>query len=381
MIIERSYVMPYAYTVRADVQKKRSVASETFVTTGYVEGIVKEVSLSDAPVVLSWTVGRGSSAVNHEVRHFDGKFYLPAFRTHDVFPAKYEHGIFPKTDLPAKRGQKSHSQAKLCMLSNARFKEPVSTDENRALQAVLSDGFFIPSVDTDKVVRVCATSESDRKAAASALLDDALIVKRDLWIRIEEPRFLLRRAETLENGSGYKAMADIYFGPTDYSEFLIPASDKLVGSPDLSRFFALDDLDDFDEALEETELERDFRDLRIHDPSVFTINWELNARLRLVDFAVRELACNIGAQSVAVITAWSDTRYAADHYRETGDRTLIDNAIQTSLPILASDFEGSPVAMISRYRMVKDVVAELKDGLELINTKTHVDRKFARICP
>lgn len=378
MILERPYVMPYAYTVKADVQKKRSVASETFVATGYVEGTVKEVSLSDAPVVLSWTVGTGTSAVNHEVRYFDGNFYLAAFRTHDVFPAKYEHGTFPKTDLPTKPGQKSHSAAKLCLLSHARFKDPVSIEENRALQAVLSDGFFIPAVDSEKVVKVNETSEPDRRAAASALLADALIVKRDLWIRIEEPRFLLRRAEIFDNAGGYKPMADIYFGPTDCHARLIPQSGKLVGSPDLSRFFGVDDLASFDEALAEAELERDFRGFEVHDPSVFTADWDLNARVRLIDFAVEGLASGIGTQSASVIASWADARAAADHFRETGDRTGIDDAVGTSLPLLASQFEGAPVPA-ARYRPNKDVITELGEGLALVNAATHLGRDAVRM--
>ncbi|MCV9964224.1 hypothetical protein OIU34_20270 [Pararhizobium sp. BT-229] len=361
MIIERPYVMPYAYTVNADVQKKRSVASETFVNTGYVEGTVKEVSLSDAPVVLSWTVGMGSGAVDHEVRHFDGRFYIAAFRTHDVFPAKYEHGTFPKTDLPARPGQKSHSAAKLCLLSHARFKDPVSIEENRVLQRVLSDGFFIPAVDSEKVVKVNGTSEPDRRAAAVALLADALIVNRDLWIRIEEPRFLLRRAEIFANGGGYKPMADIYFGPTDCHARLIPQAGKLIGSPDLSRFFRVDDLASFDDALAGADLERDFRGFKVHDPSVFTTDWSLNARVRLVDFAVSGLASGIGAQAGSVIAAWVDARDAASRFRDTGDRSVIDDVVETGLPILASGFEGA-----------EDVVAELVGGFAVVSPTPQV---------
>ncbi|MNL44048.1 hypothetical protein D3C87_1665920 [compost metagenome] len=141
----------------------------------------------------------------------------------------------------------------------------------------------------------------------------------------------------------------------------------------------MDDLASFDEALAEAELERDFRDLEVHDPSVFTTDWGLNARVRLIDFAVHGLASDIGTQSVPVISAWSDARAAADHFRQTGDRTAIDDAVRTSLPLLASEFEGAPVSMISRYRLNKDVIAELGEGLALVSAATHVGRDAARM--
>ncbi|MDW9481806.1 hypothetical protein GOB57_24465 [Sinorhizobium meliloti] len=355
MILDRPYVMPYAYKANVDIQRKRSVVATEFVATGHVEGIVKEVSLADAPVVLSWTVGRGSDAVNHEIRHFDGAFYIAAFRTHDVFPAKYEHGVFSKTDLPSKPGQKSFSAAKLCTLSQARFKTPMSHEETGALNRVLSEGFFIPAVDTSKVVGVHKTNEADRRAAAKALLDDALVVRRDLWIRIGEPRFIIRRAEQI-NGGGYSPFADIYFGPFDCNALLVPNSGKFVGSPMLTNFNSVNDLQAFDDAIAEAGLARDFRDLKVHDPSVFTTDWDLNARARLVDFAVARLAPGIGAQSIATVTAWADARDAAARFRATGDRIAIDDAVATSLPILTSTYNSAK----------PDVLAEIEDGMSVL---------------
>ena len=355
MIIDRHYVMPYAYSVAADIQRKRSVAATEFVDIGHVEGIVKEISLTDAPVVLSWTVGRGSDAVNHEVRHFDGAFYIAAFRTHGVFPVKYEHGVFQKTDLPSKPGQKSFSAAKLCTLSQDRFKTPMSHEETAALNRVLSDGFFIPAIDTEKVVTVHKTNEADRRAAAKALLDDALIVRRDLWIRIDEPRFILRRFEQIDGG-GYNPFAEIYFGPSDCNARLVPNSGKFVGSPVLTSFYSVNDLQAFDEAVTEAGLSRDFRDLKVHDPSAFTTDWDLNDRARLVDFAVARLAPEIGTQSINTIAAWSDARDAADRFWETGDRTVIDEAVSTCLPILASTYNSARL----------EVIAEIEDGILML---------------
>lgn len=355
MILDRPYVMAYAYKVNADIQRKRSVVATEFVATGHVEGVVREISLTDAPVVLSWTVGRGSSAVDHEVRHFDGGFYLAAFRTHDVFPAKYEHGVFPKTDLPSKSGQRSFNPGKLCTLSQARFKSPMSPEETTALNRVLSDGFFIPSVGSEQILKVHKTNEADRRAAAKALLDDALVVRRDLWIRIGEPRFILRRAEEI-NGGGYSPFADIYFGPSDCNALLVPNSGKFVGSPMLTNFYSVNDLYAFGDAITEAGLERDFRDLKVHDPSVFTTDWDLNARVRLVDFAVVGLAPEIGTQSIAAITAWADARDAVSRFREAGDRTLIDEAVAASLPILISTYNSAR----------PDVIAEIEDGMSML---------------
>lgn len=371
MILDRPYVMPYAYKVSADIQRKRSVVATDFVDIGHAEGIVKEISLTDAPVVLSWTVGRGSDAVNHEIRRFDGAFYIAAFRTHGVFPEKYEHGVFPKTDLPSKRGQKSFNAAKLCTLSQARFNSQMSHEETSALNRVLSEGFFIPAIDTDKVVKVHRTNEADRRAAAKALLDDALVVRRDLWIRIGEPRFILRRIEQIDGG-GYNPFAEIYFGPSDCNTRLVPNSGKFVGSPVLTSFYSVNDLQAFDEAVTEAGLARDFRDLKVHDPSAFTTDWDLNARARLVDFAVARLGPEIGTQSINTIAAWADARDAADRFRETGDRTFIDDAVANSLPILASTSDTA---------LPDVVVAEIEDGISMLTADHGGSPSSARMQP
>jgi hypothetical protein len=356
MILERPYIMPYAYKVEADVQRKRSVVATEFVATGRVEGIVKEISLPDAPVVLSWTVGRGRDAVNHEVRHFEGAFYIAAFRCHEVFPAKYEHGVFPKSDLPSRPGQRSFSTAKLCTLSQARSASLPTPEETTALNRVLADGYFIPAIDPEKVVSVRKTNEADRRAAAKAVLDDALVVRRDLWVRIGEPRFILRRTELI-NGGEYPPFADIYFGTSKCQDMLVPGSLKPVGSPKLTSFYSANDFQTFDDALEVEGLSRDFRDLKVHDSSVFTTDWDLNARERLVDFAVTRLAPQIGMQSVTTITAWTDAREAAIRFKESGERSLIDAAVATTLPILTSTFQGA----------APEVIDEIEDGISMVS--------------
>jgi hypothetical protein len=343
MIIERPYAMPYAYLVTADVRRKRSTATQTFAKTGHVEGIVKEVSLSDAPVVLSWRVGN-YEGMEHEVRFFDGKFYMPAMAAHDTFPAKYINEVFGKKDLPSAQGAKSSMHAKLTSLSQARFGKPVTNEESTALVRVLKDGFFIPAVLDSAVEQIVASSEEDRHAAAAKLLDDALIVKRDLWIKVEEPRLFLRRAEQIPGaglGDNYKPFADIYFGPSGADDYIFPNAKKRVGGPRLTKFYSPTGLVAFDDDAAAEEVSYDFRNLVVHDPSVFTTDWDLNARARLVDFAVGTLAPEMGVQGRSTFTSFLEARDAGIRFRETGDRSGIDEAISVHLPLIVESFEGN----------------------------------------
>ncbi|MBY3432787.1 hypothetical protein HFN89_01175 [Rhizobium laguerreae] len=340
MILERPYAMPYAYLVTAEVRRKRSIARRSFAMTGHVEAMVKEVSASDAPVVLSWNVNDRSSQMRHEVRFFDGSFYVPAMAMHDVFPVKYVNEIFGKKDLPSAPGVRSSMHAKLTNLSKARFDTPGSQDESIALQRVLREGFFIPAVLDSDVERVVESSEEDRRAAAAKLLEDVLVVRRDLWIRVSEPRFLLRRPEPTGDGDNYKPSADIYFGPTGAGDPLYPTATRLIGGPLLSKFYSPTDLVAFDDDAASEGVDYDFKNIVVHDPSVFTIDWDLNARARLVDFAVRSLAPEIGNQSASTAIAFLDARDAVIRFHETGERSVIDEAVETHLPMLVASFEG-----------------------------------------
>ncbi|MCS4088511.1 hypothetical protein [Rhizobium sp. BK176] len=349
MILERPYVMPYAYLVDAVVRRKRSTIGQKFARTGHVEGMVKEVSLVDAPVVLSWSVNAGPDALRHEVRFFDGKFYLPAMSAHDSFPANYRSEVFEKGDLPNRAGMKTSMSVKLHTLSQARLGTPLAIEEARALGTVLKEGFFIPAVLESQVESIVASTEEDRRSAATKLLQDCLVVKRDLWIRIEEPRFMLRREDPIPGGEGetFNPFAEVYFGPSDVSDCIFPLARRHVGSPWLTTFFSPTELQAFAEEAASRNVVYAFRNVVVHDPSVFTSDWDLNARVRLVDFAVSSMAPEMGTQSRSVFAAFLEARDAGIRFRETGDRSLIDEALTTHVPLLAEEFEGKKDEVIS----------------------------------
>lgn len=361
MILERPYVMPYAYLVDAVVRRKRSTIGQKFARTGHVEGIVKEVSLTDAPVVLSWSVNAHSDALRHEVRLFDGKFYLPAMSVHDSFPANYQSEVFGKGDLPNRVGMKTSMSVKLHTLSQARLGTPLAIEEARALGTVLKEGFFIPAVLESQVESIVASSEGDRRSAATKLLQDCLVVKRDLWIRIEEPRFMLRREDPIPGGGSetFNPFAEVYFGPSDVNDCIFPQARRYVGSPWLTTFFSPTELPAFAEEAASRNVNYSFRNVVVHDPSVFTSDWDLNARVRLVDFAVSSLAPEMGTQSRSVFAAFLEARDAGARFRETGDRSLIDEALTTHVPLLADEFEGSKDEVISE---IIESLAELEQA-------------------
>jgi hypothetical protein len=349
MIIERPYVMPYAYLVDAVVRRKRSTVGLKFARTGYAEGVVKEVSLSDAPVVLSWSVSARPDAVRHEVRMFDGKFYLPAMAIHDSFPAKYQHEVFGKGDLPSRPGMKSAMPVKLHHLTQGRLGTPFTIEEARALATVLKEGLFIPAVLDSDVEYVVDSSEDDRRSAAAKVLQDCLVVKRDLWVRVDEPRFMLRRDDPIPGGGGetFKPFADIYFGGSEVDDCIYTQAKRIVGSPWLTTFFSPTELDAFSEEAASREVEYDFRNLVVHDPSAFTTDWDLNARVRLVEFTVSALAPEMGTQSREVVIAFLEARDAVIRFRENADRSVIDEALAIHLPFLADTFDGDKDEEIS----------------------------------
>jgi hypothetical protein len=355
MILERLYVMPYAYTVRAEIQRKKSVAVKDYVTTGHVEQIVREVSLSDAPVVMSWIVGSGLNAFSHEIRSFDGSLYIAALAAHEGFATKNPYAPFSKADLPDMKGVRTERFRKLTMLMQARMKDWIDHDECAALESIFRKGYFIPSVDKAQIKSQISSNQADRRAGAKALLDDALVITRDLWIRVSEPRLVFRQVELAENGAYYTDIADIYFGRSEASETLVWGSPYSIETPAMTKFFAVTELEAFKAVCSKVGMVAEFNQLQIHDETVFTTDWEFNARVRTIDFAVRSLEPQVGLQPVTAIAAWSDARDALASFSETGDRSAIDDAVEYVMPTLLSSFE----AMDERVR--KQITASLAD--------------------
>jgi hypothetical protein len=108
----------------------------------------------------------------------------------------------------------------------------------------------------------------------------------------------------------------------------------------LTTFYTPTELAAFVEAVSKAGAAYDFSDLVVHDPSAFTTDWDLNARVRLVESALRTVAPELGTQSLAVVTAFMEARDAVFDFAKTGNRARLDDTLETHLHSLASEFVG-----------------------------------------
>lgn len=347
MIVETTFAMPYAFSVRAEVKKGRTTKTRNFADVGVVEAAVKEVSDKDAPVVLSWIASPffaeipevDPQAVPHEIRYFNGSFYVPPLSLSFGYLNNYHCKNFPKGDLPIGLFYRSNFGGRLITLTIERSECGYNASELAALSTVFRSGAFSPSIGHEVIVERQILNQHLQRAAALKVLSDALIIDGDIWMRVEEPRFMLRR---LRNG-GYHA--EVHVGQASYRAGLTNEPHNVVGSPHSTRFFSINDRDGFEAGMADwgvtyRDVNRSIGRMKIHEPTLFVTDWEANGMERLAEHAVTCFGPHIGDQCDDTVRTWLDVRDALHVYRGHADRGALETAISVSIPRLLAGFDG-----------------------------------------
>jgi hypothetical protein len=336
VIIEGVYHMPYAYTVDAVVQRPRSLGRISFVRIGKVEKVITEVSPSDAPVVATLDYGRYGT--EHEIRYFNGAFYAHARSADGVYPKPSGYSIIPSSGLLSPRRKSVKEGPPFALMQIDKTGIGMTNDEISALGSFTRNGFFIEAVLDERIVEIVGSNEVTRRASAQAVVEDLLIVKQDVWARIEEPGLIFRTPLT-----AHPHVAVCYGRPG------VPDVDAFVGSPDKTLFYALTDrasLEDYIRECGEGFLETlnlgDLPNVRIHDPTVFTKDWVAAEDRQLMSFAVGAYIDQLGAQSLEFVSAWVSAREAISAFDNNGNHDDLQEAMASCLPVLVDDYSGEP---------------------------------------
>ena len=335
MIIRSQVRMPYPFTFEAVVSKPRSTTRRKITDIGFVEGHVTEVSFSDAPVVLTYSE-EGRGYVPRAVRHFDGAFYVPLASAAAGFPLPHETGHVCKTSLPLS-GRKAGNGEALFRPHLERSERGFTEDERQALIGVLATGEHHPDYSRGQIVEVLSSNEEKAVKAARRFIDDLLVVKRDVWLKVDEPRFVVNRVP-----DSRARLAKIYLGPTGTGGLTVRPGHMQIGPPSRTRSVSLLDMDRFHDvaATMGAEAQR-FGEFAIHDPSVFTTDWALVEAELLVDHALAAYASEMGTQSLRTVTAWAGLRDSLSEYRSTGSEEFLSDALGTHLSDIVGSFEGT----------------------------------------
>ncbi len=339
MIVETTFSMPYVFKVDADVRVKRSVKRLEYIDSGSVDGIVKEVSNSDAPIVLSYILHPG---IGHEIRYFDGGFYAMAGSCNRGFSARYACAEFPKSRIPSPKKLASSRGGVIATLQIDRNPD-MTMDEKAALGTLLRTGTFITPVLDCNVVNVHRSSKAIAEAVARDVLDSMLVVKRSLWIKIEEPRLVLHLWSRSNDRVGSPDIPAVYSGKKIDGE--LRPYDFELGSPIRTRFYSMLDVEAFEaDAAEFRDVNRVFgygiSNISVNDPTVFKTDWRVNGKERQVRHAIRAFSTDIGYQSIQTVDAWVTTRDLLSKYETHGDEALLDEAMRTAIPFLVSSYDG-----------------------------------------
>ena len=350
MIILSEALMPYPYTVDAMVTRPRSVVRKKFVDVGFVESTIREISFSDAPVVLTYTMEPGG--ISHAVRYFDGSFYVPLASNSSGFARNNQYGHVPKSALPSRGKRGWNAETMLYMLQLERNSEVFPDKESAALTRALSEGMFFPDVRAADVAEVLSSNEAGRRQAARHVLESLLVIKRDVWLKVGEPRFIVHKDPHRD-----RQIAALYNGPTGIGSSARTFSFLPIGPPSRTRFFSVFELEEFAKvAGSRGAAPQEFREFEVHDASVFTTDWRLVEAELLVSHAVEAFGAEMGSQSAGTVSSWLEVRDRLAAWRATGDRGLLDTALEIHLPALVSDFDGAATSAID----------EIAEGLSVV---------------
>ncbi|MCS4088512.1 hypothetical protein [Rhizobium sp. BK176] len=313
--------LPFIYAAEAVVGKKRN--PQTLNYLGTVEADIREISADMAPVAVSWASTNGANRL-HEVRTFDGGFYVPAAklqRDAKKFPASMLSNI-SRMDEDAARGiavMHGYPLTDQAWHDIANFTGPTPKGA--------------PQVNDIK--SLVSSEEDAERAKAEETAAGLVSIDGILFRRVEEP--VIAVSNHLLRGSPNVSVS-VHTGARRFGKPIDLDEGILVSDPLNTKFFPLTEMARALDVARDFGLPLDIRidgEPEIHIPVVFTFDAEFDAALRTVEYAFEGLKAGIARFDRATIEDWVVIRERWWTFLKNGDRSIIEDLADDALPLLA----------------------------------------------
>ncbi|MDW9481807.1 hypothetical protein GOB57_24470 [Sinorhizobium meliloti] len=309
--------LPFIYWAEAVVGRKRN--ADTLNYLGTVEADIPEISADMAPVAVSWASTNSANRA-HEVRIYDGGFYVPAAklqRDRERFPASMLSDV-SRLDEDAARGVSvmlGHRLGEQAWHDLAKFTGPKATD--------------VPQ--TKDIKTLVSSGENKARAAAEEVAAGLLSIDGILYWRVQEP--VIAVSNHLWRGTPTVSVS-IHTGVRRFGAAIDLDEPILISDPLNTKFFALSDMV---KALDAAHAYGNPVDVKIDGepevliPAALSFDPEFDAATRTAEYAVEGLRSGIARFDRPTIECWVAIRERYNEYLATGDRTVIEDLASEAL--------------------------------------------------
>jgi hypothetical protein len=312
--------LPFIYSAEAVVGRKKN--SQALNYLGTVEADIREITSAMAPVAVSWA-STNSANRHHEVRAFDGGFYVPA--------AKFQRDAknFPASTLSGLSRLNDETANGIALMLGYALGQPAWHDLSKFTGPSPKD---VPLTSDIKTL-VSSQEETDR-AAAEEVANGLVSIDGILYKRVEEP--VVAVSSHLLRGLPNVSVS-VHTGVRRYGAPIDLDEGVLVSDPLNTRFFPLTEMGRALDAARDFGLPVDLKIEgvpEVHIPVAFTFDAEFDAAARTAEYAFEGLKAGIARFDRRTIEAWVSIRERYWSYLATGDRSIIEDLASEALPEL-----------------------------------------------
>jgi hypothetical protein len=312
--------LPFIYAAEAVVGKKRN--AQTLNYLGIVEADIREITSDMAPVALSWASTNRANRL-HEVRVYDGGFYVPA--------AKFQRDAknFPASLLTNLSRLDDETANGIGFMLGYAVGQPAWHDLTKYTGSSPKD---VPQV-TDIKTLVSSQEETDR-AAAEEIAAGLVSIDGILYRKVEEP--VLAVSNHLLRGSPNVSVS-VHMGSRRYGKPIDLDEGITVSDPLNTKFFPLTEMGRALDVAHNFGVPVDLKvegEPEVLIPAVLAFDPEFDAAARTAEYAFEGLKAGIFRFDRRTIEAWVSVRERYWTYRATGDRSIIEDLASEALPEL-----------------------------------------------
>jgi hypothetical protein len=312
---------PFIYWAEAVVGRKRN--ADTLNYLGTVDADIPEITADMAPVAVSWASTNSANRA-HEVRIFDGGFYVPAAklqRDAERFPAAMLSDL-SRMDEGASQGisvMLGHRLGEQAWHDLTKFTGPSARDipQPKDIKTLVSSG------------------EEKARAAAEELAAGLVSIDGILYWRVQEPVI----AVSNHRWRGTPAVSvSVHTGSRRFGASIDLDETVLVSDPLNTKFFSLSDIG---RALDVADTYGNPVSVEIEGepdvliPAALSFDPEFDAATRAAEYAIEGLKAGIARFDNPTIECWVAIRERYWRYLATGDRTIIEDLASEALQHLS----------------------------------------------
>jgi hypothetical protein len=316
--------LPFIYAAEAVVGKKRN--PQTLNYLGIVEADIREITSDMAPVAMSWASANSANRL-HEVRTFDGGFFVPAAklqRDAEKFPAS-ALASGSKVDEDATRGI---AVMLGYPLADKKWHDLANFTGSSANSAPL----------TSEIKSLVSSQEDIERSKAEEAASGLVSIDGILFRQVEEP--VIAVSNHLHRGTPTVTVS-VHLGSRRYGKPIDLDESITVSDPLNTKFLPLTemgraiDLAGYFGVPVDIQIEGE---PEIHIPVVFTFDAEFDAALRTAEYSFEGLKHGISKFDRETIETWLHVRESYWEFLKNGDRSIIEDLASDALPRLSERF-------------------------------------------